>query len=722
VTVTEYLGGIAYITLIFCSAGICGYLLRRRFLAGWEGAPAWLAELIFGVSLLVVAALLLGSLGQLTAAALLISIMVLTVATWAWLRGPEGADTGNPPPAPPPRPLATWLAIAVAFLTILHLSGGVRDSLDFGIYPQDSTWYHLPFAASIFQSGETWALRFTDPMALTAWFYPQDSELVHAVGMLAFGNDSLSPLLNLVWTGLTLLAAWCIGRPYGRGPETLVVAAIVVDAGMMEAQAGNAPNDVASLCFLLAAIALLTNGWEGRRGGGRWRPAPGLLFAAGLGAGLAIGTKMTLLVAVAMLTVVILVLVAPDRRHRSAAIWLGGIGLTGGYWYLRNLAHAGNPLPWISLGPLPGPDQVALYPRPPHSVAEYLDQPGVWVDQFAPALGQALGPLWPLILAAAVAGLVLGAKRGGLQRGLALMGVAAAVAYALIPVSASGSPGRPSGFESNLRYLSPALITGLMLLSLQREQVDRNRWMRYLLPALTLAFCIGLPGSSGWGLRQLLLGLVLASLLVVLPLAAARVRRTELPTLRQLLALGLALALILALGYPTQRDYLRSRYVPALAPPGDNPGFRETPQWRRIQGWALKVRDSRIAISGPPAAFGQYVFYGSDLSNQVRYLGEPAPHGGYRPIANCTAWRAAVNRYHPRFLVVTPASELGPGAVPQEILWTRGASAAHEVLDAHPAAVFRIDHPLEPAACHRESLPPVIRVPGGGFAVPGTGR
>ena len=719
-TVTEYLGAVAYITVTFLILGMCGHVLRRRFLPSWDGPPAHLVAAVFAISLLTTAALLLGSFGLLTAEALLLCLLILAAVTLLWSRRRKASGEGAAsPPAPPLRRGATLVAVAVAMLTILHLSGGVHDSLVFGIYRQDSTWYHLPFAATIFQTGDTWALQFTDPMALTAWFYPQGSELLHAVGMLGFGNDFISPLLNMGWTALALLAAWCVGRPYGRGPEALVLAAIVLDAGMMRAQAGNAPNDIAGVCFLLVAIALLVNGWEAAQQGAGWRPSSAVVFAAALAAGLAIGTKITLLVAVAALTVMLPLLVSAGCRLRTTAIWLAGVSLTGGYWYLRNLVHSGNPLPWISPGPLPGPDQLDLYPRPPHSVAGYLDQPGVWVDQFAPALSETLGPLWPLVVAAAVAGLVLGVRRGGLQRGLALMGIAAAVTYALIPVSASGSPGRPTGFESNLRYLAPALITGLVLLPLQRQQAGERPWLRYLLPALSLLFLVGLATSSGWEPQQIPLGLLLGALLVAVPVAAARAKT---PTLGLGAALGLCLVLAVGFGYSAQRDYLRARYQPALAPPADNPGFRETPQWRRIQGWARNLKDSRIAISGPPAAFGQYVLYGPDLSNRVEYVGEPGPHGSYRPLGSCAAWRVGLNRHHPRFLVVTPASELGPGSVPQETLWTRGDPGARQILDVAPAAVFRIDRPLDPHGCSAEGLPPVVRVPGGGFAVPGTER
>ena len=247
--------------------------------------------------------------------------------------------------------------------------------------------------------------------------------------------------------------------------------------------------------------------------------------------------------------------------------------------------------------------------------------------------------------------------------------------------------------------------------------------MRYLLPALTIVFLTGRLTSSGWEPHQLPLGLVLAGYLVIVPVAAAEANRSRIPARRQAaFALGAALTLILVLGYHTERHYLRSRYDPALAPSADNPGFRETPEWQRIQGWARNIHDSRIAISGPPAAFGQYVFYGSDLSNRVEYIGEPGARGSYRPITDCVGWRTALDHRRPRFVVVTPASELGPGSVPQETLWTRGGAGVHQVLDADPAAVYRLDQPLDPATCRSEGLPPVVRVPGGGFAVPGSER
>ena len=77
------------------------------------------------------------------------------------------------------------------------------------------------------QTGSDPGLLLTDPLKLAVWYYPANSELLHAIGMVAFGNDLLSPVLNFGWMGLALLAAWCIGRPFGLAAATLLAAVVV---------------------------------------------------------------------------------------------------------------------------------------------------------------------------------------------------------------------------------------------------------------------------------------------------------------------------------------------------------------------------------------------------------------------------------------------------------------------------------------------------------------
>ena len=178
----------------------------------------------------------------------------------------------------------------------------------------DSTWYHGPFAAGFLQSGDTWDLHFIAPQFL-AWFYPANSEVFHAAGMLAFGRDVLSPLLNLGWFVGCLVACWCIGRPYRMAPWSLALGAIALSVPALADQAGEARNDIVGLFFLLAAVAIALNApWHSERTSPRYAgtSAFGSYVVVGLAAGLAAGTKLNFLLPAAVL-VAGLGLVAPGE-------------------------------------------------------------------------------------------------------------------------------------------------------------------------------------------------------------------------------------------------------------------------------------------------------------------------------------------------------------------------------------------------------------------------
>ncbi len=390
---------------------------------------------------------------------------------------------------------AVWISFAVAVVATVHFATGVKLRLSTGMTGFDSTWYHGPFAAGFVQSGDTWDLHFIAPQFL-AWFYPANSEVFHAAGMLAFGRDLLSPLLNLGWFVGCLVACWCIGRPYRVAPWSLALGAIALSVPALADQAGEARTDSVGIVFLLAAVAIALNAWGGvsetekrlgREGGGS---GVGGYLVVGLAAGLAAGTKLNFLLPAAVLVVGLVVLAPRGARGRAFAAGALAALAGGGYWYLRNLAHSGNPLPWIQhLGPidLPAPEQ-ALGGREAHSVLGYLTDGTVWSDWLLPGLHDGFGFLWPLLLSAALAGLLFAAAAPLSRRrdengpiwseigpsavvlALAgLVGLAAALAWLVAPTSASGPDGVPRGFESGLRYLAPALVLGLALLPLGVE-------------------------------------------------------------------------------------------------------------------------------------------------------------------------------------------------------------------------------------------------------------
>ena len=206
------------------------------------------------------------------------------------------------------------------------------------------------------QTGYLGHIYFFDPIFLAS-FYPANSEVIHAVPMLFFDRDIVSMVVNLGWLAMALLSAYCIGRPYGLGPQALVGSSIVLGSqSLVEFQAGEALNDITGVAFVLAAVAILVNGYAAGAPGlgptGRTRalcrqgqlvgtscscsPAgpdprarhgasitPAALAVAGIAAGFAAGVKFSFLAPVAALTVAVIV-IAPrttgfGRRSSSGS-------------------------------------------------------------------------------------------------------------------------------------------------------------------------------------------------------------------------------------------------------------------------------------------------------------------------------------------------------------------------------------------------------------------
>ena len=134
------------------------------------------------------------------------------------------------------------------------------------MYLPNSTWHNMPFAARFVQDHAVGDLLFTEPLKLSVWFYPQNSELLHSAGILFIQNDFLSPLINIGWLAGCLLAAWCLGRPYAVGATALLGVGLILDANMLLLyQPGDAKNDIMGLFFLLASAAILVNAESERR-------------------------------------------------------------------------------------------------------------------------------------------------------------------------------------------------------------------------------------------------------------------------------------------------------------------------------------------------------------------------------------------------------------------------------------------------------------------------
>jgi hypothetical protein len=655
-------------------------------------------------------------------------------------------------PAPPGAPIAMAVAVAAALLVAAHWAMPTQTGLDIGMYLPNTTWQNAPFAARFVQEHQVGALHFTEVLNLTVWFYPQNSELLHSVGILFLGTDFLSPLLNIGWMALCLLAAWVFARTYGGGPIAVLGLALVLDANMLLLyQPGDAKNDTMGLFFFLASAAILVNAEAQARaaagairpiaggaiettprgfysgGGVRPRLPNGALIVAGLAAGVALGTKLNLLAPFAFLTLGVIA-VSAGYRWRATWIWVVSSLVTGGFWFARNLIHAGNPLPWIQAGPLPGPDQLDINIRHPANVAHYLLPPdgGVIRHHLIPGLHDSFGDLWPLVLVAVIGGFLVAIFHGrsSMIRMLGVVALLSGLAYLVTPLTAAGPEGDPTAFTTNLRYASPAIGLGAMLLGVDSGLL-RPRVQPWLLGALVVLLLV--QAVPIWDLgdeweKDFILGAIgLAFFLVLVPVGLALAGQRGMPPTVLAAAAALGLGAVILIGWPNSDDYVKDRYRAATAPRDFPVGMKAALAWFN----RADPHDSRIAVVGGRPGFKQYIFYGDDLSNYVQYVARHEPHGAYLPIASqaaqesqtpgapvqgqnfaaqCREWIAALSDGGYRYAVIGP-DQRTQSLPPIEAIWTAAAGGTR-IETTDDVSVFRLPVRLDAGACTQAVVSP----------------
>ncbi|HEU4705832.1 MAG TPA: hypothetical protein VFS64_01445 [Solirubrobacterales bacterium] len=727
----SYLVGAIQLALVLVPLAFAAYRLRRKLLPDWLGAPARLVESITFVALVIWISEILGTFGLFYAGALVAASVFTCLATWLLPGG--GADLGDHPeqllqrrdggtksvtgPAGPESLVSLLVMAVVIAATVFSWAVTTKHALDRGVFNFDSLWYHLPFAVDMVQTHSVVGMHHVETV-FTNWFYPQNSEVLHAVGILLTGRDTLSLFMNFGWLAVAFLAAYCVGRPYGRGALTAVAAAILLECHTLVVRdPGAAKNDLAAAALLLASIAILVEAWSQARGSvaplsgqarqrnyemERWAVA-----AAGLAVGLAAGTRVTGLALAGALTVAVMVLAPRGRRVAAFGWWFLPALAGGAFWYLRNLVVAGNPIPEVeSLGPisLPHPERLQEG-RPDFSIAHYATDTGVWRHYFAPGLHDAFGALWPLVVFGAALAALLAVFRGRdrIVRWVGAVALFGLAAYIFTPLSAAGADGHPVGFGINIRYVIPALLAGIVLVPLDRW-VDGRRRQWGVLGALVIVFlATNRPDESLHDPARVF------ALLFVVGVAAipalflyGRSRGTTAPVL--VVAFAALLLAFVAVGYPLQRHYLEGRFANTGSKEEQIPGMSLDKAYR----WARDVDHSRIGLVGTTAGFAGYGFYGTDLTNHVAYLGQEGPHGAFNAIATCAAFRAAVNAADLDYLVTAPFLDfLHPSSpIPSpEARWLRGETAVQPILREGPVTVWKIQGRLDPGACGLQNAP-----------------
>ena len=696
----------------------------RVLLPGWRGAPLSLAAIVVVIATIITTEELLGAFGWLRPFPTIIILALLGLAgclmerrkrrrrsiTLAVAESP--ADESNRVDLALGPPWTKWVVLGAVSIVAADWCTRTVSALHHGMSTPDTLWYHMPVAARFAQHGTITPLHFVDPgvdLGSVIPFYPANGELVHTLGILAIGSDFLSVLLNLGWLAVALLAAWCVGRPYGVAPASLTgCAVLMVTPGLVATQPGGAYTDITGLALFLSAAALLVNGE-------RQRLAPSTSTSiAALAAGLALGTKFTFVAPVVALTVGIVLVTQRGSRVRMGVSWVGLVLLTGGFWYGRNVGAIGNPLPSpVRLGPL-----VLLAPPQPQSstVASFIAERSAWVHWYFPGFRASLGPVWWAIILLSACGIVACSlvRTSRVRRMLAVVGGVSAVAFVFTPQLLTLPPlypHQPYNFVYNLRYSFAAVLLGLVLLptipflatarirkvllvvyalTVALTQFDSTIWPIHLLSAHFGPSIVGIDSLVG-----LLLGIFVFAVGAVAVFVCGRAPSPSNQRTRHAITAITVVVIVLASIFGAEQVYARSLYQ-ALPPLGS------------LYTWAQSVSDARIGITGLFDNIS-YPLYGRTDSNFVQAIGVPGQNGSFALPANCREFRRAVNEGHYTYVVTvsegTPDDPNSGGDNPT--MWTASDASSHLILrrsstDSHlVVSVFRLDGPLSSGQCLR---------------------
>ena len=169
-------------------------------------------------------------------------------------------------------PWSGAITLGVIAIVFAHWGLTTKQALDRGIFNFDSLWYHMPFAVDMVQSHSVTGMHYTDTV-FTNWFYPQNSELVHAVGiLLTAATRSRFSSTSVGWQ-LPSSPLGASGAPTAAVTSPSIAAGILLECHtLVVREPGAAKNDLAAGALLLAAIAILVNAWAAAPG---WRRARG---------------------------------------------------------------------------------------------------------------------------------------------------------------------------------------------------------------------------------------------------------------------------------------------------------------------------------------------------------------------------------------------------------------------------------------------------------------
>jgi hypothetical protein len=239
-------------------------------------------------------------------------------------------------------------------------------------------------------------------------------------------------------------------------------------------------------------------------------------------------------------------------------------------------------------------------------------------------------------------------------------------------------------FAFNVRYLSPVLFLAFAALPLgiagMHEAWRRCAWILLLELVILNATVQHQERIPAWPRDYVLVAVLTGIGVVVAALLLVRWRE-HLVRPRVMLATGaVVVAVIVAVGWPVQRHFLRDRYVHASLPmDGIDTALRD-------------VHDSNVVVFGTVET---YPMLGLDLSNRVVVGQGPSTDPDRDP---CRQW-ADVRKGHYRYVALTQLGFLIRVSPPED--WFEDDPAATELVRDGNNVLYRIDGPLHPPACTR---------------------
>ena len=686
---SDYLVGLVFWAGTIGLALWAAWVVLSRRLPRLTGPARLAAGGILGMAAVTVVHLVPGILGVLSRGSVLAAAAVLALAAGRLRRRPAPEPETVTAETPSGAVSTALAAIAAGVLGLAYLTQAWGASAQ-PAGAIDPLTHHLPNVAAWVRSGSFWQIDQYVPL-LANGNYPHTGDVLFLSAVLPWSNDAFVRPLNLVWVALLAVCVYALCRELGAPRSSSVLFTAVLGALPVTVLASSygAMTDLPMLAALSAGVLFLVRHFR--------MEDRGDLLLAGLGLGLAFGTKWYAVSTVAVLVGLWAAVWLISRRPagqllRNGALLGGVIAAAGGFWMLRNLVLSGNPVFPQPVSPL----GLTLFDAPfdpiractEFAIADYLGAPGILREYVLPAWWEnyALGGLVLAIAsgAALIAAVVVRRRAGGWPHGARtlLVGSAAvgllAATYAVTPYTAFGLSDRPFLTGANTRYLLPALMLAASLAAAASTRLGR---LRPVLELLAVAAVVdGLRRSFSEPAEQVVAvalgaGLVGLGIYAAVRLGPGTRRRGALP------AAALLIVLLVALGHDRQREFNDGRYE----------NIEATTDWiaRNAPG------GHRIGLAGvwgvntlPPVLPA----YGKRLGNHVEYLG-PTVDGQLREYATRSRWASAV-RAGGFDLLLVGRGGYGeecpvPGSETDDDAWAR-AEGFKEVARSNHLTLYRV--------------------------------